>query len=132
MHRLTPLAPVPALDPATGRARLSYRRAAELFETATASLPDGSWTLHQLRHSALTHAVEDGANTSGLPPGWWTSTGSENDLNRLGYFSGAAATTPADLSAEAVHQADLATAERLGARVAHHTVVLAGRETLGV
>ncbi|MFC4062904.1 tyrosine-type recombinase/integrase [Planomonospora corallina] len=54
------------LDPASGRARLSYRRAAELFEHATAALPGGPWTLHQLRHSALTHAAEDGANTSTL------------------------------------------------------------------
>jgi integrase len=49
------------LDPATGRARLSYRRAAELFGQAT-----GGATLHQLRHSALTHAAEDGANTATL------------------------------------------------------------------
>ncbi|MGP3932137.1 tyrosine-type recombinase/integrase [Nonomuraea sp. KM88] len=54
------------LDPGSGRARLSYRRAAELFELATAALPAGPWTLHQLRHSALTHAAEDGANTSTL------------------------------------------------------------------
>jgi integrase len=38
------------------------RRTAELFEAAT-----GGWTLHQLRHPALTHAAEDGANTSTLP-----------------------------------------------------------------
>jgi integrase/recombinase XerD len=44
------------LDPASGRARLSYRRAAELFQARTGS------TLHQLRHSALTHAAEDGTN----------------------------------------------------------------------
>jgi integrase len=54
------------LDLATGRARLSYRRAAECFQTATKNLPGGHWTLHQLRHSALTHAAEDGANTSTL------------------------------------------------------------------
>ncbi|MGW4797582.1 tyrosine-type recombinase/integrase [Nonomuraea sp. NPDC004297] len=54
------------LDPTTGQARLSYRRAAELFETTTTGLPGGAWTLHQLRHSALTHAAEDGANTSTL------------------------------------------------------------------
>lgn len=54
------LAPVD-LDPASGKARLSYRRAAEIFEHAT-----GGWTLHQLRHSALTHAAEAGANTSTL------------------------------------------------------------------
>lgn len=46
------------LDPDTGRARLSYRRAAELFTQAS-----GGWTLHDLRHSALTHAAEDGMPT---------------------------------------------------------------------
>lgn len=58
------------LDPASGRARLSYRRAAEIFEQSTRALanpgvtdPDQlhqaqGWTLHQLRHSALTHAAE--------------------------------------------------------------------------
>ncbi|MEB3370146.1 tyrosine-type recombinase/integrase [Saccharopolyspora mangrovi] len=45
-------------DPDTGRARLSYRRAAELFKHAS-----GGWTLHDLRHSALTHAAEDGMPT---------------------------------------------------------------------
>jgi integrase/recombinase XerD len=51
--------PVPAadLDPASSRARLSYRRAAARFHQAT------GWTLHQLRHSALTHQAEDGTNT---------------------------------------------------------------------
>ena len=49
------------LDTASGRARLSYRRAAEIFTDTT----DG-YTLHQLRHSALTHAAEAGANTSTL------------------------------------------------------------------
>ena len=60
-----PLAPVD-VDQTTGRARLSYRRAAELFEDATTDAVDGPWALHQLRHSALTHAAEDGANTSTL------------------------------------------------------------------
>ncbi len=54
-----PTRPVPAgdLDPASGRARLSYRRAATLLQQTT------GWTLHQLRHSALTHEAEDGTNT---------------------------------------------------------------------
>jgi integrase len=39
-----------------GTARLSYRRAEELFKGATGS------TLHQLRHSTLTHLAEDGAS----------------------------------------------------------------------
>lgn len=51
------------VDPATGKARLSYRRAAELFEQHTTDLPGGPFTLHQLRHSCLTHAAEDGAST---------------------------------------------------------------------
>ena len=45
-------------DPDSGRARLSYRRAAELFTNTS-----GGWTLHDLRHSALTHAAEDGMPT---------------------------------------------------------------------
>lgn len=51
------------IDPATRRARLSYRRAAELFEAHTADYSDGPYTLHQLRHSRLTHAAEEGAST---------------------------------------------------------------------
>ncbi|MEV6860388.1 tyrosine-type recombinase/integrase [Streptosporangium subroseum] len=62
----------------TGRGRLSYRRAAELFEALTRPLAHpgivdaaelelrGGWTLHQLRHSALTHEAEDGTNTPTL------------------------------------------------------------------
>ena len=65
------------LDPGTGRARLSYRRAEEIFTELTkplahpditdpAQLADApGWTLHDLRHSALTHA-ENGANTGTL------------------------------------------------------------------
>ena len=41
------------LCPHTGRSRLSYRRAEELFCAAS-----GGWTLHQLRHSAITHLAE--------------------------------------------------------------------------
>jgi len=51
------------VDPTTGQARLSYRRAAELFEAHTTVMPGGPFTLHQLRHSALTHAAEAGAST---------------------------------------------------------------------
>jgi integrase/recombinase XerD len=57
----------PTLDvcPITRRSRLSYRRAAELFTQATRPLikHGNGWTLHQLRHSALTHEAEDGTNT---------------------------------------------------------------------
>jgi integrase len=57
---LTDRRPVPGRAPAivdvcpvTGRARLSYRRAQEMFAEAS-----GGWTLHQLRHSAITHLAE--------------------------------------------------------------------------
>jgi integrase len=53
-HRITPAAD---LDPATGRARLSYEMAEQLFKRHT-----GGKTLHQLRHSRLTHLGE--ANVS--------------------------------------------------------------------
>ncbi len=49
---------VPALadvDPSSGLARLSYRRAAEVFSDAS-----GGKTLHQLRHSAISHLAEAG------------------------------------------------------------------------
>ena len=42
-------------DPVTGRGRLSYRRAAETFSFAAPGR-----TLHQLRHSAITHLAEAG------------------------------------------------------------------------
>jgi integrase len=45
----------PTRTPRTGRGCLSYRRAAELFRAAT-----GGWTLHELRHSRLTHLAEAG------------------------------------------------------------------------
>lgn len=51
------------IDLDSGRARLSYRRAAELFEAHTTDFTRGPFTLHQLRHSRLTHAAEDGAST---------------------------------------------------------------------
>lgn len=54
----------------------------------------------------------------GLQPGWNSSTGSENDLNRLGFFAGASAQSNSDEGPEAVHKADIATAEHLGRRVA--------------
>ncbi|MER6785057.1 flavodoxin family protein [Streptomyces sp. NPDC000658] len=64
----------------------------------------------------------------GLLPGWNSSTGSENDLNRLGVFLGAAAQTNVDEGPDAVHKADVATAEHLGHRVAETAaVLLAGR-----
>ncbi len=66
---LADIAPAPARQPAeadrspeSGHARLSYRRAAELFTEAS-----GGWTLHQLRHSRLTHLAEHGVDVTLLP-----------------------------------------------------------------
>ena len=44
--------------PHTGRGRLSYERASTIFKQAS-----GERTLHQLRHSSLTHLGEKGAST---------------------------------------------------------------------
>jgi multimeric flavodoxin WrbA len=67
----------------------------------------------------------------GLLPGWNSSTASENDLNRLGVFTGAAAQTDVDGGPDAVHKADVATAEHLGRRVARTAAVfLRGRTAL--
>lgn len=52
------------LDPVSGRARLSYRRAEECFSHETADMPGGPWDFHQLRYTALTQAAEQGTNTS--------------------------------------------------------------------
>ena len=57
----------------------------------------------------------------GVQPGWASTEGSENDINRLGYFVGAGAQTPVDAGPEAVHKADIATAEQLGRRVTETT-----------
>ena len=53
-----------ALDlcPITGRGRLSYERSAYLFKQHSLKLSTTGWTLHQLRHSALTHLAEAGVN----------------------------------------------------------------------
>ena len=45
--------------PHTGRGRLSYEWASTLFKRKS-----GGWTLHQLRHSSLTHLGEKGASTT--------------------------------------------------------------------
>jgi hypothetical protein len=56
------------LDQASGRARLSYRRAAECFEQATEKLPGGPWELHQLRLAGRNPAIPlRDAGSHGLP-----------------------------------------------------------------
>lgn len=58
-----------------------------------------------------------------LPPANNSTTGSEEDLNRLGFWLGAAAQSNTDQGPElAPPEADLATARRLGERVAETTL----------
>jgi NAD(P)H dehydrogenase (quinone) len=59
----------------------------------------------------------------GLPPGNNSTTGSEEDLNRLGFFLGAAAQSNIDQGPDlAPPESDLATARHLGQRVAEVTL----------
>jgi len=87
--------PAADLDP-SGRARLSYQQAAALFSEAS-----GGATLHQLRHSALTHDAEDGTGTPML-------------MARSGHTSVRSLATYARVSAEALarHQAERDPARR--------------------
>ena len=79
-----------------GRARLSYQQAEAIFKTAS-----GGATLHQLRHSALTHDAEDGTGTMML-------------MGRSGHTSVRSLARYARVSPEAVarHQAERDPARR--------------------
>jgi integrase len=79
-----------------GRARLSYQQAEALFTKAS-----GGATLHQLRHSALTHDAEDGTGTPML-------------MRRSGHASVRSLAKYAQVSAEALqrHQAERDPARR--------------------
>jgi NAD(P)H dehydrogenase (quinone) len=54
----------------------------------------------------------------GLGAGWNSASGSENDLNRLGFWLGAGTQTDVDANSDQVHPADVGTCEHLGYRVA--------------
>ncbi len=59
----------------------------------------------------------------GLPPANHSSTGSENEMNRLGFWLGAGAQSNTDQGPDvAPREADLATARHLGRRVAEATL----------
>jgi integrase len=63
-RRTAPARTPAAVDrcPVTGRGRLSYERAEYLFKHNALKVAGEGWTLHQLRHSALTHLAEAGVN----------------------------------------------------------------------
>jgi NAD(P)H dehydrogenase (quinone) len=54
----------------------------------------------------------------GLGAGWNSAAGSEHDLNRLGFWLGAAAATDVDAGPDQMHPADVRTCRHLGQRVA--------------
>jgi multimeric flavodoxin WrbA len=54
----------------------------------------------------------------GLAAGWNSSAGSEDDLNRLGFWLGAGGQSDVDAGADQVHSSDVATCRLLGRRVA--------------
>ncbi|MFD9001432.1 flavodoxin family protein [Streptomyces sp. NPDC059582] len=90
--------------------------------------------LHTLQYFAVL-AAQHGMTwvNLGLKPGWNSSTGSENDLNRLGFYLGAGAQTDTDHGPEEVHKADVATAQHLGRRVADQArIYAAGRAAVAV
>ena len=94
------------------------------FTNSASRSGDKLATLQQLAVFAAQHGMH--WVNLGLPPGNNSSTGSENDLNRLGFFMGATAQSNADEAPElAPPQADLLTAEHLGRWVAEVALQLA-------
>lgn len=65
-----------------GRVRLSYDRAEALLREWTVTLLGEAATMHQLRHSRLTHDAEDGASAALL----MTKCG-HTSLRRLGKYA---------------------------------------------
>jgi NAD(P)H dehydrogenase (quinone) len=99
------------------------------FTNSGAKAGDKSSTLAYFQTLAAQHAMH--WVNLGLHPGWATSTGTEQEINRLGFFTGAAAQSPVDAGPELVHATDIATAEHLGARVSRQAAAFgAGRSTL--
>jgi len=83
--------------PVTGRGRLSYSRAEYLFKTASAEVdPHGAgWTLHQLRHSALTHLAAAGRSATELQ-----AKSRHAHLGSLGFYVKLGEHTSARITAE--------------------------------
>ena len=100
------------------------------FTNSASRSGDKLQTLVQLSIFAAQHAMH--WVSLGLPPGNNRSDGSENDLNRLGFFLGVGAQSNADEGPELAPPAsDLSTAEHLGERIALVTTQLVkGRLTV--
>ncbi len=93
------------------------------FTNSGAHSGDKLATLMQLALFAAQHGMH--WVNLGLPPGNNSSTGSDEDLNRLGFWLGAGAQSNVDEGSDtAPPEADLATARHLGRRVAEVTLQL--------
>ncbi|RTL48226.1 MAG: flavodoxin family protein [Rhodocyclaceae bacterium] len=86
------------------------------FTTSASQSGDKLGSLIQLMVFANQHGMI--WTSLGLMPGNNSSTGSVDDLNRLGSFSGAMAQANADQGGDAMRDSDLKTAAHLGQRVA--------------
>ena len=94
------------------------------FTTSASQSGDKLNTLIQLMVYANQHGmIWTGVNQL---PGNNSSTGSVDDLNRLGSFSGAMAQANADQGAEAMRDSDLETAKQYGKRIAEVAKKLRG------
>jgi NAD(P)H dehydrogenase (quinone) len=86
------------------------------FTNSGAKAGDKMHTLSSLAVFAAQHHMH--WVNLGLGAGWNSSWGSEDDLNRLGFWLGAGAQTDVDAAPEAVHPSDVSTCHHLGQRVA--------------
>jgi NAD(P)H dehydrogenase (quinone) len=86
------------------------------FTNSGAKAGDKTHTLTSLAVFAAQHHMH--WVNLGLAAGWNSSAGSEDDLNRLGFWLGAGAQSDVDAGADRVHPSDVATCRRLGQRVA--------------
>jgi multimeric flavodoxin WrbA len=99
------------------------------FKNSSCKAGDKSSTLDYFSVLAAQHGMT--WINLGIVPGWHTIGSSEHELNRLGYFNGAAAATASGGGIEAVHRHDIATAAELGRRVVQQaSIFVAGRKAL--
>jgi multimeric flavodoxin WrbA len=128
----TASAPFHAFAEASGKrwfARKWQDKLAAGFTNSGSMAGDKSGTLGYFSTFAAQHGMT--WVNLGLASGWNSAAGSASDLNRLGFYQGAAAQSNVDERTGTVHESDLATARHLGRRVAELTRVLAaGRRVL--
>ena len=86
------------------------------FTNSGARAGDKMHTLSSLAEFAAQHHMH--WVNLGLGAGWNSASGSEDDLNRLGFWLGAGAQTDVDADPDCVHPSDVRTCHHLGHRVA--------------